>query len=319
MNQLLFVCGFPGGGTDLTKLILNTHPEIYINGEMPFLKNIKKYGYDSNTIFSNNEEISDFKKVLRKLDEYKNIENIDYNFSEVIRQKRHIDMIEVLRICFSSLNKRIWGNKTPQNTENILTLSNIFPNSMFLIIVRDVRDVCLSWNKKWGRDILSCGNRWAQRMKFGREVSNILPNERVFFIRYEDILSDLEVSCRSICDFLDVQYDSKMLDFHNYANSIIEGKINYGKPLIAENKEKWKKELNLDIVKRIEEISFSTMQLYNYEIYYASEERKISKLELLYGKIKDLYAYILIGNRSSKHNTMKRRMSKLWFEIKKII
>ena len=79
MYKLLFICGFPGGGTDLVKTILNSHPDVYINGEMPFLKNVIRYGYGENTKFSNISEIAKFQKVLHKFDTWGNIENLDHN------------------------------------------------------------------------------------------------------------------------------------------------------------------------------------------------------------------------------------------------
>ena len=64
-KQTLFVGGFPSGGTDLLKNILNAHPDIYINGEMPFLYKLANYGYTEDSIISSEAEYEQFIKILR--------------------------------------------------------------------------------------------------------------------------------------------------------------------------------------------------------------------------------------------------------------
>ena len=317
MSKLLFVCGFPGGGTDLTKTILNAHPNIYINGEMPFLKNIAHYGYSQETIFTHISEIRAFQRVLAQINTWSNIENINYDFSIEMDAKGVLRLDQVLQICFSRHNSQIWGNKTPQNTENIALLSTLFPDARFLIVTRDVRDVCLSWKNKWGKDMIWCAAKWTQRMKKGWLATQYILPERYLFVKFEDILSDTETACRKICHFLDIPFSDRMLEHHEHTTRKIDGKLNYGQPVKKDNKRKWEKQLSVETVRRIEEITLDTMNLLDYEAKYATTRQPISDWETWRGKWNDWWALLLVGNRASQQNGIGRRLQDLAFEFKK--
>ena len=317
MTKLLFVCGFPSGGTDLTKTILNTHPDIYINGEMPFLKNIAGLGYHRSREFTNIKEITTFQSALKKLDPWGNFGNIDHDFTAEIEAKGQLTLEEVLKACFSKNSCRVWGNKTPQNTENIDLLLNIFPNAFFLIVTRDVRDICLSWRNKWGKDMIWCAAKWAERMEKGWNITHNVPQDRYLYVKYENILSDTEICCRKICEFLGIEFSERMLEHHKYTTKKVDGKLNYGKKIKKDNKSKWKAQLPYATVKRIEEIAFSTMNVFDYRVEFASREKKITFRETLSGIWNDSWALLLTGNHASRQNTMRQRFRDVSFEYKK--
>ena len=86
MEKLLFLCGFPSGGTDLVKTMLNAHPDINLNGEMPFLIDLGDYGYDFGYKFQTLDTVECFKRLLGKLDIWNNLNNIGFDFSELLKQ-----------------------------------------------------------------------------------------------------------------------------------------------------------------------------------------------------------------------------------------
>lgn len=318
-GQMLFVCGFPSGGTDLMKTVLNAHPDIYINGEMPFLKNIVEHGYDQKTKFTSLREINEFQAVLKDLDPWNNIENGTYDFSAELEASSALRLDEVLSICFSSRERHVWGNKTPQNTENLDVLATLFPQARFLIVVRDVRDVCLSWHNKWGKDMIWCADKWANRMTKGWEATRRLPSERYLFVRFEDLLTDTEAVCRSICRFLGITFSTKMLEHHKYVDRKLDGKLNYGRPIKPDNKGKWRECLADKTVRRIEEIALSTMRLFDYTPVLASTTRPITRWEIGRGRCNDAAALLLVGNRASAQNSLAQRVKKVRFELRKRI
>jgi hypothetical protein len=319
MAKMLFVCGFPSGGTDLTKTILNAHPDVHLNGEMPFLRNIAEHGYHQSTVFTDLTEIEDFQRVLKNLNTWGNIENIDYDFSAALEARGKLQLDHVLRICFSSQERQVWGNKTPQNTENIAALSMLFPEAYFLIVTRDVRDICLSWKRKWGKDMIWCASKWANRMAKGWEAAQKLSSEKYLFVKFEDILSDTEVVCRGICQLLDIPFSDRMLEHHKHTSEAIDGKLNYGEPIKRDNKQKWRDHLPDRTAKRIEEIAFETMNIFDYEIAFAFAPEPISRGEKLRGMLKDACALLFIGNRASQQNTLAQRARKIFFELRKQI
>lgn len=264
-QQLLFVCGFPSGGTDLAKTILNAHPDIFLNGEMPGLQKLHDFGYDRFTKIESEDDIIKLHSFLKQFDPWNNVENLDKSKEVLLSEiqiKKTVSLEDAVCKLFSNSEKIVWGNKTPQYTEYIEFLHNLFPAARFLIITRDVRDVCLSWKNKWGKNMVLCSAKWADRMKKGKYASHKLPN-LCLFVSFEELLTDTATVGRRICKFLDIQFSEKMLEHHKYTGKS-PGKINYGKAVNPKNINKWKNSLSAKTIKRIEEIAFSTMQLLGY-------------------------------------------------------
>lgn len=317
-KRLLFVCGFPSGGTDLLKTILNAHPEIYLNGEMPLLWKIADYGYQFDTKFLQLEDIREFQSILRKLNIWNNIENIDHDFSAELMKRGELSLNDVLYICFSKNNRLIWGNKTPQNTENIDKLSAVFPDAIFLIIVRDVRDVCLSWSNKWGKDITLCADKWSSRMERGYSYASQLDANRTFFVKFESLLGDSEPTIRGICSFLQLSFSTRMIEHEKYTSNNIDGKRNYGREIIVDNMNKWRTQLSGSRLKRIEEITYDGMKFFDYKIMQATEPITITSTEIFWGKGRDGLALVFVGNRARKNNSLIQRGRDLCIQLKKL-
>lgn len=311
MSKLLFICGFPSGGTDLTRTILNAHPEVYISGEMQWLKDIGKHNYDQHTTFNNITDIGDFQELLRKWDRWGEIENLSHDFTSELRTQKTLSLENVLKVCFLGNDSKVWGNKTPQNTENIDTLLKLFPKAYFLIITRDVRDVCLSWNKKWGRNMAWCAAKWNFRMAKGKTCTDNLAQDRYMYVKFEDLLKNNEQSCREICAFLELDFSESITEHYNYNDELKDGKVNYAQPIKPGNCGKWKKELPPNTVKRLEEISFNTMKQFNYNISYAKKHKPISLWEIIFGFINDAYSILIVGNRYSKNNKLSKRLKEI--------
>src|SRR5439155_18919139 len=83
-----------------------------------------------------------------------------------------------------------YGNKTPQYTELLRPLLNLFPATKLILIVRDIRDVALSFEKKWGKSGVLCAHKWNWRMHHGLACLDSLPRGQWHILRYEDLLRD---------------------------------------------------------------------------------------------------------------------------------
>jgi hypothetical protein len=316
--RLLFVCGFPSGGTDLVKTVLNAHPDVHLNGEMPFLHTLSRFGYRSDTVFSTIEEIEELRNIMRSLDEWDNLEGVDCDLREFFAEKKVLKFEDAVQKLFSSKDWTIWGNKTPQNTENIQALDKLFPASQFLIVVRDVRDVCLSWKKKWGKNMPLCAAKWSERMTDGLRAAKKLPSDRWLVIKFEDILLDTETTCRCICEFLKVPFSDRMLEHHRYVDRAVDGKINYGKAIKRSNTRKWERALTDRQIRTIEEIAYEGLMLVEYQPSLVSKTVPISRWARVWGKCADLMALVAVGNRVRSRNGLRERLDDLRYEVRKI-
>ena len=316
-HKLLFICGFPSGGTDLTKTVLNAHPDINVSGEMPFLVELLNKGYDHKSSFSSLEEIDELKEILKAGDTWNNVRNADFDFSDLLTKEKEMPLIEVLRVMFDKEHQLVWGNKTPQNTENIPLLRALFPEAHFLIVTRDVRDTSLSWSRKWGKSMLWCADKWNRRMQQGKRDSQDVKEGKALWVKFEDLLSDPKTTCQSVCSFLELTFSEKMLEHHKHTKENLDGKLNYGKALKSDNQNKWRAAMSAAKAKRIEEIAYDAMSNLGYKHELATSAQCISRLERLRGKVNDMYALLFVGNRALKNNTFGYRINNVLHEVRK--
>lgn len=306
--MLLFVCGFPSGGTDLTKSILNAHPDVYLNGEMTRLPALAGHQYHAATVFRSMDDIVAFQRTLARLNTWGNISNLNHDFSPLLMQCGELAMLDVLKLSFSERERRVWGNKTPQNTENIATLHSIFPDARFLIVIRDVRDVCLSWHRKWTKSMPLCAHKWAVRMQTGQRQAASLPSGQALFVRYEDMLTDIERVCREICSFLELPFSPRMLEHHRFTQEIPDGKLKFGERIDPQNQNKWRSALSVIQVRRIEEIAYDAMCTLGYVPAAARGQKALTLMERLSGQCNDIWASLAVGNSSSRDNSIAVRL-----------
>ena len=318
MGKLFFIGGFPSGGTDLIKTVINAHPAVDIRGEIPFLFSLKKEGFNEKMAFDKIDQLEELKQNLKKLDVYNRIGNLSYDFSADLKQNHSITLQDALWSLLSPSDSIIRGSKTPQFTEQLPCLFQLFPSASFLIIVRDVRDVCVSWNKKWGKNMILCASKWATRLSGAWQFTQKDPLRRTFFLRYEDLLNNPREVCQNICNFLTIPFSENMLEHHKYTPEKIDGKINYGERLVINNQGNWKSHLSSDYIKRIEEVAFDVMQLFGYEPSLGKQQKKITQYEFLNGRFHDLYGLLFIGNRMMTQKNRRRMWFKnIYIEIKK--
>jgi len=314
-GNLVFLCGFPSGGTDLLKNIINSNTNVSISGEFPLLYKLKK-SY-KNPIISDKEIIDTVKKI-KKLDVYGYIKPTK---TDVLNNKKYKSTISLSKLYFDLLpgSEEIkWkGNKTPQNTEHIMELKELFPKAKFILILRDVRDIALSWKNKWGKNELSCAYRWNKRTLKGLDSLSKLDKDMYLIIKYEDLMTNLEPSIRKICNFLRIPVQDRMFNYHKYVDEIFDGKINYGQPIVKNNFNKWMTEMSKNKIGKIENIAQTAMLKAEYSL---TENNRFTVPLVWYiiGITKDLYAMVFIGNKANKKkNFIKRIYNTFRLELRK--
>lgn len=289
---LVHICGFPSGGTSLLRNFLNSHPDVKIANEMPLLPQLaKRFGAEVPGAL-----VPEFAAALRSGDVYRQLRNSAADLSRLATLPS-VAAGEIYSVMLTESDATWKGNKTPQNTENIDALLRLFPESRFVLVTRDVRDVCLSWRKKWGKHVLRCAEKWRTRMLQGCHSLAALPKDSGLIVRYEDLLSDTETVGRKICEFLDVPFETRMVAYHEHVEKVIDGHKNYGRPIDPGNVGKWRGGLSSREVHRIEEIAYDTMQDLGYQPESARRARPITPLERSIGFGTDCFATIFIGNR----------------------
>ena len=113
--------------------------------------------------------------------------------------------------------KRRWGEKTPQYVKTMKRIAGALPEAHFIHIIRDGRDVALSLlDVSWGpSNVEDAAVQWTTQIRRARRKSRSVAH--YMEVRYEGLVTDPEPIVRRICDFVQLPFESAMLDYHEGA------------------------------------------------------------------------------------------------------
>jgi hypothetical protein len=115
-----------------------------------------------------------------------------------------------------------WGDKTPLYMQHLPLLERLFPDALWLHLVRDGRDAALSFlalppgfsGGTWAQPRTVA--RFAARWRFEIEAARALgrrAGDRYLELRYEDLVSEPESELRRACEFASLPWQPEMLAY----------------------------------------------------------------------------------------------------------
>jgi hypothetical protein len=244
-RQKIFIVGNSRSGTTLMGRILGRHPHIFTFHELHFFEQLW------NPVM--NPELLHREQAIQLTARLLSIQQDGY-FSQGNPQNYMLEAEDVL-ISFKDDNfyppkvfdeflahesdkfgKSIACDQTPRNVYYIEEILNLYPRAFFINMIRDPRDVLLSQRNKWRRRLL--GGKSIPRAEMIRSWVNYHPitismlwnsginagdkyvdHHRVYQLRFEDLIVSPEAMIREVCVFLDLPYDSGMLDVPQIGSS----------------------------------------------------------------------------------------------------
>lgn len=214
-----FIIGSGRSGNTLLRRILNSHsdifipPETYILGEiindyitLNGLKWEKLVGvvyskfeyhpqfntFNMGSLYPLVQEMTNLPEKDRALDIL-----ID-NFYKYYAKKHHIQ-------------KPFWGDKTPLNTFHLNKIDLVFPDAKYIHLIRNPYDCIYSYvNSGIYLDYNIAAQRWIHSIKKARTFGKKRKNNYLE-IRYENLVREPQRITSLICEFLNVKYESRML------------------------------------------------------------------------------------------------------------
>ncbi|MCP4040692.1 MAG: sulfotransferase, partial [Gammaproteobacteria bacterium] len=199
----VFLIGFPRSGTTLLDQVLDSHPRIRTLEEKPLVAELFRRVQDMPGGF---------------------LAALDRIGTEQVEQLRE----EYFRLAVQYVELHpgeILVDKLPLNIPRIPLIWRIFPEAKFILALRHPADVCLSCfmhlfdpnEAMAGLSTLEDTVRmYTGVMGLWRHYSGILPLD-YHVIKYEDVVADLESESRSLLDFIGVEWDEGVLNFHEHA------------------------------------------------------------------------------------------------------
>lgn len=223
----LFLLGSPRSGTTILTRILNAHPKVLLTDETSVILQLSdivsksKLGRKSGIVFGRSystlwsEHLSSKARYLIET-YYERIRELE-NKSDVL----------------------FWGDKHPHHsTKNCLNfIDSLFPESCFIYIVRDPRDVALSiskMNKVAFKDALTTWKKFADQYEsyFEKKAKG-----EYFLSIYEELAGNYQEKTKGILTWLGIPYVDEVDRFINEFKGVDVHKV---------SKKQWNDDIGLD-------------------------------------------------------------------------
>jgi hypothetical protein len=327
----VFIVGLSRSGTTLLSRMLDTHSEIAILPETWWFAVLDRLGCTM--------EFSDPWQTSLFLNEvWKNLNSNRDPAARVLareasKEPRYVGptagvLEKIGRAYANERHARIWGEKTPAHALWLPHVRDLFPCARALLMVRDPRDVLVSYDDRWNKGQRSTDYLISTAALLKYYLLHLLhrkgfPPEQVRCVKYESLTAQPSAELERICDFLGVDLEPSMLNFYqrraNVENEMAEGRhhVLLSKPATTDHIGRYKKALSTSQVALVERLLAEEMQALGYTLsgrtgisFSSSEERSFERAEQYYremvsgeirrklrrtGQLK-LHAYKLFGH-----------------------
>jgi hypothetical protein len=213
----LFVLGVRRSGTTLLRVILDRSPGIAIPDESHF---VPQLAHRHPAPVSAEELVDDLRR-LRTLGRW------GITADDVV-PFLHDGMAtgEAIGAVFAAYaakhGKPRWGDKTPAYMRHLTLLERLFPDALFVHLVRDGRDCALSFlrmpdeaaTRTWAHpeDVAGFACQWASELRAARALGSRVGSSHYLEARYEELVADPERVVRDICVFASLDFEPEMLE-----------------------------------------------------------------------------------------------------------
>lgn len=239
LNRPIFINGFQKSGTTLLLALLDGHPQLVVfPEELHFFQNVmfardKEKAIRQQTGFKmflpqgNTQRWSPGESTFREGYPEFDSKEFDRRVKKTFQDhKSDRDLLLQLIEAFAQVDhvdptrKSHWVSKTPRDEIFFPVMSSMFGNEVKLVfIVRDPRDVYLSISKKRdmvgessirnSKGLINFSIYWKTQVNRVMHLQQKHKNMGVF--RFEDLLVDTEKTLRRLCEFLEIDFYSDLL------------------------------------------------------------------------------------------------------------
>jgi hypothetical protein len=213
----LLILGVRRSGTTLLRVMLDRHSELAVPDESYFVPQLA----DRHLRRVDPDEFVDDLRRLNTLAEWGvPLNKVRARLSPAMPIGAAI--ATVYAVYAEEQGKRRWGDKTPMYMQNLRLLEKLFPDALFVHLIRDGRDAALSFlelpaglvTETWmhPRTPAEFACQWRTEVAAARRLGKRI-GSRYFEVRYEELVGDVEGVLRRICDFARLGYEPAMADY----------------------------------------------------------------------------------------------------------
>lgn len=273
----IFIIGTERSGTNLLRLILNSHSHIAIPHPPHILKNFSQL----EPLYGDLSQDANFKKLVK--DAVTMVELHPYPWEIKLDSERifrEVPERNLMNIFFSiynqyleSMHKERWGCKSTFMLYHVAAIRQYYPRAKFIYMVRDGRDVAVSARKSiFNRySVYYIARLWKKEQQLGISWLNKLSVNDILVVKYESLLDDPKNTIEVLCGFLNEPFENAMLNFSTTPEakksaSISKSWENTSRPIMKGNVDKFRKELTEKEIELFEAIASPELEYFSYPL-----------------------------------------------------
>jgi hypothetical protein len=207
-----FVVGMNRSGTTLLRMMLDAHPQLTMPPETHFVPDL---------IRACRKPGATPESALEAMKSHREWEDFGFTDEQALAWLRALPGLKpgaAVRAFYEAYaakeGKPRYGEKTPRYVGKMRQIQTALPEARFVHVIRDGRDVALSVLDRTVRDIdaTHVAGRWKRKIEKAREAAPNLSHYTE--VRYEDLITDTEPTLRRVCEFIALDWDPAVLDYH---------------------------------------------------------------------------------------------------------
>jgi hypothetical protein len=190
-SKPVFVLGMPRSGTSLAEQIIASHPAASGAGELDFWTGL----------LVKDEELT--RSIL----------------AEPSRPKVAEEYLRVLQGVSQSASRVV--DKATVNSDYLGLIYSVFPNARVIYMQRDPIDTCLSCyfqqfltGINFTFDLADLVHYYREHQRMMAHWRAVLPPGFILDVPYEELVADQETWARRMLDFIGLEWDAQVLEFH---------------------------------------------------------------------------------------------------------
>ncbi|HET7352880.1 MAG TPA: sulfotransferase [Gaiellaceae bacterium] len=168
-----------------------------------------------------------------------------------------------------------WGDKTPLYMQHLPLLERLFPDALWIHLVRDGRDAALSFlelpegfsGKTWAqpRTAAQFAARWRMEIRSARRLGMHV-GDRYLELRYEDLVAEPERELRRVCEHASLTWEPRLLE-HDVAPEVsaMPEHRNLAQPPTPGLRD-WRNQMSRDEAVAFEDVAGDVLSSSGYEL-----------------------------------------------------
>lgn len=222
-----FFVGCGRSGTTMLRAMFDSHPDLAVPDEVSFVIRLARPHYALRYGWPRRFDAARGADLI--------VANASWRRWGIPPDEGRAALVDPPPVSFAAMVRRayaVWAaragkpryaDKTPMHVLHLPRLARLFPEARFVHLVRDGRDVALSYQGvAWGpSSVEDAALLWRRRVGHGRRAGRRLGPGRYREVSYEDLVAEPERVARELCAFLALAWDDAMLRYPARAGEVI--------------------------------------------------------------------------------------------------